>query len=48
MIGSGDIGIFDAGLLLNTVFNTTQYYDKAVLGTNREFNLISTYANLPT
>ena len=50
MIGSGDIGSYNGGLgnYLNLVFNTDHFVDVAVVGTNRQFNLSSSYANLPT
>ena len=48
MLGSGDICLYDAGNVLNLVFNNTHFYDKPVIGFNREFNLTSIYANLPT
>ena len=48
MVQSGNIGLFYAGTSLNVVYNSTHFYDAAVLGTNRELTLTSTYANLPT
>ena len=48
MVQSGDIGLFYAGTSLNLVYNSTHFYDASVLGTNRQFTLTSTYANLPT
>ncbi len=40
-IDAGDIGLFQTvgGAFLNIVFNTNHFKDKAILATNREFNL---------
>ena len=48
MVQSGDIGLFYGGLSLSVNYNPTHFYDAAVLGTNRQLTLTSSYANLPT
>ena len=48
MVQSGDIGLYYGGLSLSVNYNPTHFYDAAVLGTNRQLTLTSSYANLPT
>jgi hypothetical protein len=49
-IDSGNIGLYQSlgGAFLNIVYNLNHFKDVPVIGTNREFNLNDTYANLPT